>query len=65
MLELADIWIDQTGGTGPWWGLSYSRNSRFIQFVVAVLTPVKQIVEVSPDGLSRRWERLVAEVRHI
>jgi hypothetical protein len=61
--ELARIYLDNTGLQNAEQELPYSIKSRFIRFCVLALEPVGQYFEVSPQALSRRWERLVNAMR--
>ena len=61
--ELALIWVRRTGQSISLADVPYSANSQFIQFAVLVLGQVGQHFEVSPQALSRRWERIVLPQR--
>lgn len=63
LLGLAEIWSNQIGYCGELVALPYSRNSRFIQFVVLVAKPLFAYFENSKSALSRRWERIVRQER--
>lgn len=63
LLGLAEIFLQYSGLPLAEHQIPYSINSRFIRFAVLALEPAGQYFEVSPQALSRRWERCVKHMR--
>lgn len=60
---LAELFLRYSGSQLGTHQVPYSVNSQFIQFAVLALKPVGAHFEISPQALSRRWERCVRHMR--
>ena len=57
LIDLAQIWIEQTGQTRPIESLEANRNSRFVRFASQALLPAVGHFGGSVDAVSNRWRR--------